>query len=54
MLKKLVITICEMFILNHKKKSDFLSQVLVKIFNIENHTFWGSVQLDEKANSIGS
>ena len=40
--------------LKPQKKIRFLSQVLVKIFNIENHTFWGSGQLDENAKSIGS
>ena len=35
---KLVITICEMIILTHTKKSVF-KKVFVKIFNAENHTF---------------
>ena len=49
----MVITICKIFFLIHTKKIRFLSQVLVKIYNVEIHTFWGSGQFDEKTNSIG-
>ena len=39
---------------NPQKKIRVLSQVLVKIFNFENHIFQGSGQFDEDTNSIGS
>ena len=52
MLQKLVITICEKIILTKKIKIRLL---LVKLFNVENHTFWGhGKQIYEKTKSIGS
>ena len=54
MLTKLITTICKIFFLTHKKNFRFLFQVLVKICNVETHTFWKSGQFDENTNSIGS
>ena len=50
-MKKLGISFFEIYIWTHKKIW-FLSYVCVKISNVDNHRFWGSVQFEEKKNSI--
>ena len=52
MLKEMVITICKIFILTHQNNQFLISGISEDI--VENYTFWGSGQFEEKTNIIAS